>query len=164
VSAPRRESLSVPLPLAALSWVLAGWFSFLGAALGSSALQSGQEAARPALAVTAAGCVLLATYLALVAAASLPRGPESLRQGVRTVLGAIAAAGLLVATVVFFAAAPGGIAFDDSWPWAIAATSGIWTALTALAPLGRRRCWQVVGAACTLLLLGSVAVTIWDGR
>jgi hypothetical protein len=154
----------VPLPLAGLSWLLAGWFSFLGAGLGTSALRTGQEGVRPALGAIAACCILFGAYLALVAAASLPRRAESLRQAIRAALGAVAAAGLLVAGFVFFAVAPGGIALDDSWPWVIAATAGIWLALTALAPLGSRRCWQVIGAACAVLLLGSVAVTIWDGQ
>jgi hypothetical protein len=154
----------LPAPLALLSWTLAGIFLLGGAAIGTSSLQEHQEGLRPFLAAIAGGLVLLASRLILVTRAS-PSWPRiEPRRSVRLVLSALASAGLLTAAYVFFAAAPGGPPFSDSWGEAAASTLGLWLGLTALAALDQRLCWRVAGAACVALLLGSVAVTIWDGE
>jgi hypothetical protein len=158
---PKHDRLSVPLPLAGLAWIPAGGFSFGGAELGTFALQGDQEGAPAVWAVLAAGLILVATYLVIIAIASLPQSAESPDPRARIIAAGVATVDLIAAVFVHFAAAPGGLAYDESWAWLIAAGLGIWLAITALAWLGARLCWRVIGRACVALLLASVAVTIW---
>lgn len=157
----RNKGLSVPGPLAVLSWVLGGVFSLFAAGLGTAALQANTDISSPALALFAGGFLLLATFLVLIAVASLPHRIEPLRSSTRLAFGLAAVVGLLMTAFVFAAAAPGGLAFDDSWGWAVAATVGIWLAISALARLREELCWGVIGAACIAILLAS-GVTNWE--
>jgi hypothetical protein len=154
--------MSVPIPLAVLSWFTAGLFLLGAAGFGTSALQNISDQWPPGLAAIAAGLLLLATYLIVITAASLRRsdaaGPS------RLTLGVVAVAGFLVAAYIFFAAAPGGPSFRDSWTELIAAAGGLWLGVTALAAAGERVCWRVVAVACLVLLVASVAVTTGEGQ
>jgi hypothetical protein len=153
-------SLSVPTPLAVLAWALAGPFLLVATGLGTSSLQEDQEYVRPVLAAVAAGFVLVAAQLIVIAVTSLSPGKEAepLSGAARSALGIVASVGLLVAAYVFYAAAPGDPAFSDSWSEGVVATAGLWLGLTGIALLDRRLCWLAAAVACLALLLASVAV------
>jgi Na+/H+ antiporter NhaA len=150
--------------IAVLSWALGGGTSLLASGFAVYSLGD-NEGSGPVTAAIAGGLLLLATYLVVSGIATLrERREERLRASTRTRLGAVAVAGLLVAAYVLFAAAPGDPAELDSWGALVAATVGLWLALTALARLGERLCWRAAGAISVALLLGSVAVAIWGGQ
>jgi hypothetical protein len=161
-----RATPSVPTALALLSSALAGVFLLFAAGVGTAALQDYQEGVRPMLAAVAGAFVLLATRFILATAAWLRGrvGVDWFRPIARSMLAVIAGVGLLVAGYLFLAAAPGDPSFSDSWAEVIAATLGLWLGLMALAALGERLCWLVAGAACVVLLVASVAVSIWHGH
>jgi hypothetical protein len=150
----------VSVALAALYWALAGFVLLLAAGVGTSSLQPELEEPRLVLAFLAG--VLLLVGAGLVAAAARPAGRVSRGRfaPTRSVLAMVATIGLLWAAYFFVAAAPGGLAFDDSWAEAIAATSGLWLGLTALALIDQRLCRRVAALASIALFLGSVAVTL----
>jgi hypothetical protein len=155
----------VPVPVSLLCWTLAGFLLLAAAGIGTSSLQPDLETSRLPLAFVAGVLLLLATGVLVVAVRALPtrRGWDWHRGETRPLLAVVARTGLLLAAYFFVAAAPGGLPFDDSWAEGIAATSGLWFGLTALALSDQRLCRGVAAVGCTALILGSLAVALSNG-
>jgi hypothetical protein len=155
----------VSVALAALYWALAGLVLLLAAGIGTSSLQPDLEEPRLPLAFLAG--VLLLVGAGLVGVAARPAtghsNPDPRQPKTRPALAIVATIGLLLAAYFFVAAAPGGLPFDDSWAEGIAATSGLWVGLTALALIDPRVCRRVAALGCIALILGSLAVTLSNG-
>jgi len=137
----------------------------LAAGIGTSSLQPDLEEPRLLLAFAAGVLLLLATGLLVVAVRAVARhsARDSHRPETQPVLGIMATIGLLLSAYFFLAAAPGGLPFDDSWAEGIAATSGLWLGLTALALMDERVCGRVAAVTCIALILGSLAVSLSTG-
>jgi hypothetical protein len=130
--------------------------------LGTAALRERFEGPRPL--VAGLGVLVLAVAAMLISPAAgwltSVRGQWSAGMSYRWVLRTTATGGVLVGAYVFFAAAPGAPASQDSWAELIGAALGLWLGLMALALLGEGLLWGFVWAAGITLVLASAAVTV----